>query len=807
MELGRMFYTLALEGMDEFQDDVNSTQNTTENSSNKMVESFKKIGAAIITYLSVQKIIEFGKAVVDAAATVSAETSAFEQIMGDYSNTAQEKMKAVADATGVVDTRLTTYMTSMTAKFKGLGFDIDDATTLASEGLTLASDAAAFWDKSLDESMSHLNSFINGSYEGGEAIGLFANDTQMAQYAIKQGVIDSTTAWANLDEATKQATRLEYAKQMYEASGATGQAAKESEQYANVQANLTEKWRQFKAQIGEPLLQNVVLPAMQKLSELVDKASAAMQFLSERSETVKAVLIALGTAIGIVTTALTMQAIVQTTKAAMNAAEVTTLGALIAAKWADAAATMAALAPYLLIAAAIAALIAVIVLLVKNWDKVKEVAANVWESIKATWQSVAEWFNTYVIQPIVNFFTELWESIQNTLAGIKEFWDSTWTSISEFLSSAWETIKNVIQVALLFIEELFNGFIEIIMIPWNFIWENFGTVLTEKWEAFKKTITDGLNNINEFITNALNTIKEFWDSTWEAISNFLTPIFTAISNFISSTLDAIKQKWNAIWTAVSTFVSTKINEIKTSISSTFNSIKSTIDNVMNAVKTVISNIWNAIKTFISNTINSIKTTISNVFNSIRTAIETPLNNAKATVSNIFDSIKNGISQKINAAKDAVKSAIDKIKSFFNFTWSLPHLKLPHVSISGSFSLLPPSVPHFSVDWYAKGGILTEPTIFGYNPETGRVKVGGEAGDEAVAPIDTLLGYIKTAVGEQNAGLLDSIDRLIEMLAEYLPQLLNKDSQLVLDTGVLVGHTAAAMNEELGNIYDRNGRGG
>ena len=57
MELGRMFYTLALEGMDEFQDDVNSTQNTTENSSNKMVESFKKIGAAIITYLSVQKIV------------------------------------------------------------------------------------------------------------------------------------------------------------------------------------------------------------------------------------------------------------------------------------------------------------------------------------------------------------------------------------------------------------------------------------------------------------------------------------------------------------------------------------------------------------------------------------------------------------------------------------------------------------------------------------------------------------------------------------------------------------------------------
>lgn len=552
-------------------------------------------------------------------------------------------------------------------------------------------------------------------------------------------------------------------------------------------------------------LGTIVAPLLSALPEIAD--AIVNGIFGNLNPTASAILTALATTIGVVTAALKAQAVVQGVKAAMNKAEVTSLGGLIATKWADAAASMAALAPYLLIAAAIAALIAVIVLLVKNWDKVKEVAANVWENVKATWQSVAEWFNTNVIQPLVNFFTGLWESIQNTLAGIKEFWDSTWTSISEFLSSAWETIKNVIQVALLFIEELFNGFIEIIMIPWNFIWENFGTVLTEKWEAFKKTISDGLNAIKTTITNVMNAIKTTWNNIWNAISNFLTPIFTTIRNFISSTLDAIKQKWNAIWTAVSTFLRTKINEIKTSISSTFNSIKSTIDNVMNAVKTVISNIWNAIKTFISNTINSIKTTISNVFNSIRTAIETPLNNAKATVSNIFSSIKDGISQKINAAKDVVKSAIDRIKGFFNFSWSLPKLKLPHISIKGSFSLTPPSVPSFGINWYAKGGILTEPTIFGFNPETGKAQVGGEAGDEAVAPIDTLLGYIRTAVAEQNTGLADSIDNLIAMLAEYLPQILNKDSQLVLDTGVLVGHTARAMNEELGNIYTRNGRGG
>ena len=229
-----------------------------------------------------QALWDFGKDSVESAAEVSAENSALDQIMGNYAGAAQKKMQAVADATGVVSTRLTGSMTSLTAKFKGLGFGIEDATDLAAGGLTLASDAAAFWDVSLDESMGHLNSFINGSYEGGEAIGLFANDTQMASYAVEKGIISETKAWANLDEATKQATRLEYAQNMMDASGAVGQAAKESSQYANVQSNLTEKWRQFKAEVGEPILDEFVTPAMQKLSEWVDIAREKFQDIAPK---------------------------------------------------------------------------------------------------------------------------------------------------------------------------------------------------------------------------------------------------------------------------------------------------------------------------------------------------------------------------------------------------------------------------------------------------------------------------------------------------------------------------------------------
>lgn len=112
----------------------------------------------------------------------------------------------------------------------------------------------------------------------------------------------------------------------------------------------------------------------------------------------------------------------------------------------------------------------------------------------------------------------------------------------------------------------------------------------------------------------------------------------------------------------------------------------------------------------------------------------------------FNDIKSAITDKINAAKDAVKNAIDKIKSIMNFSWSLPKLKLPHLSISGGFSLVPPSVPHFSIDWYAKamknGMILNNPTIFGMMD--GKLLGGGEAGSETIVGTNSLMQMIQKA---------------------------------------------------------------
>ena len=497
--------TEAERAADKFDKTLDDVSDSSNDASNSMSDSFKKIGAAVTAYFAVDKVVDFGKQVVEAAANVSAEASAFEQIMGGYSDTAQKKMNEIADNTGMVASRLTPYMTSMTAKFKGLGFDIGEATDLASDGLNLAADAAAFWDMSLDNSMSHLNSFVNGSYEGGEAIGLFANDTQMASYAVSQGLVKQTKDWASLDEATKQATRLEYAQNMMKASGAVGQAAKESSQYANVQANLNEKWRQFKAQIGEPLLENVVNPAMQKLSGLVDKASTGFQDLQKWVSENKTLLSVLGGVIGAVAVGMTAYSIAQT---AMTVASKLHTAATVAEKLAVLGLNGAMLtSPVTWIVAGIVALIAVFVILwnkcegfrnfwINLWDKIKTAFAPVIEFVKSSFESFKEKLQTGILPALQDLWTAIKEKVLPVLSLI-------WDYVQIYIQPAFEWLKT----GLGNIKIVFQTIFTVIKTIVSTAFENIKTVITTVWNNIKIVISTVLDVIKNIIKLATSIIK------------------------------------------------------------------------------------------------------------------------------------------------------------------------------------------------------------------------------------------------------------------------------------------------------------
>lgn len=142
----------------------------------------------------------------------------------------------------------------------------------------------------------------------------------------------------------------------------------------------------------------------------------------------------------------------------------------------------------------------------------------------------------------------------------------------------------------------------------------------------------------------------------------------------------------------------------------------------------------------------------------------------SNISNTFERIKSAISEKINSAKEAVHNAIERIKSFFKFEWSLPKLKMPHISISGGFSLIPPRAPKFSIDWYSKamknGMILNNPTIFGMMD--GKLLGGGESGSETIVGTNSLMNMIaKASKGTTINMTINAQDQNVYQLADVV----------------------------------------
>lgn len=833
MELFKLFGTIAVNN-DEANQNIDETTGKAEGAESRMSAAFKKIGSAVAAAFAVDKIVAFGKSITEAAATVAAEQSSFEQIMGDYSNTAQEKVNEIANTTGMVATRLTPYMTSMTAKFKGLGYDIEEATSFASDGLELAADAAAFWDKSLDDSMSALNSFINGSYEGGEAIGLFANDTQMASYAVKQGIVSETKEWANLDEARKQATRLEYAQAMFEQSGATGQAAKEADQYANVQANLTEKYRQFKAQIGEPVLQNIVLPAMEKLSGLVDKASEGFEKLKEwisdnkdelkqAAETVSelaeiavyaaGIFIAFKAAMAIqkavqgfqtAQVALSMLSLeiggANLAQAALNGAltvgetivglltgkiNLATLAQGLMAKGQAALNAVLKANPIVIIITLLTALVAAFIYLWNNcegfrnfwiglWDGIKKVAKAVVDWLKQAWTDIGNFFAT----TLPEWFNSFKESLSNAWSAIKNFFSGIWNGIKEFFSNLWNGIKESLS-------NVWSGITEFFSIVWDGIVDFFSIV----WDGIKNVLTVALMSIVELIKGYFNLITLPFRFIWENCKETIITVWNAVSEFLIKIFVKIKNLFIKAFNIYKNTIITVFDTVKSFITTVWNGITNTISSIVDRIKNIVSNVFNTVKTTVINIFDSVKTKVTSVWNGIKEAIETPINNAKNTV----------------------KNAVDKIKGFFdNLKIKFPNIKLPHFKLTGKFSLSPPSVPKISIDWYKKAMnnamLLNSPTIFGMNG-AGQLMGGGEAGQEVVAGSNTLMSMIRGVVRSETAGISEGFERLISILETYFPEIISSmGNDIVLNDGVLVGRIAPKMDSKLGDISRSRERG-
>ena len=286
------------------------------------------------------------------------------------------------------------------------------------------------------------------------------------------------------------------------------------------------------------------------------------------------------------------------------------------------------------------------------------------------------------------------------------------------------------------------------------IWDS----VKAKFDAFGEGIRERLDAIGIDFSSVTEVIR----NVWNGFCNMLAPVFQAAFSAIAAILGAILDvltglldvfigvftgNWQQAWNGVKEIFSGIWNGIKGILDSILNGMKGILDVFCGWFGTTWSQLWNGIQSTFSNIWNGILNTCSNVVNAITNTFSNGFNAAKNIITSIFEGIWNTISSIMDSVHNTVSNVIERIKGVFNFSWSLPPLKLPHVSISGSFSINPPSVPHFSVDWYRKamenGMILNGPTIFGMNGN--HLLAGGEAGSETVVGTESLMRMIQNAV--------------------------------------------------------------
>ena len=436
------------------------------------------------------------------------------------------------------------------------------------------------------------------------------------------------------------------------------------------------------------------------------------------------------------------------------------------------------------------------------------------------------------IVALVAAFVLLW----NKSEAFRNFWIGLFENVKGAVTQAWSTLQPALENLgqnLMKLYEAAKPILEIIGVIAGAI----GTVFVGTFVgaiqgvlAALTPLTNALSSLVSFATNVVSAIValfrgdfsgacDFASAAVDDLKNFFINGFNAITSFIGGFVDGFLNVVGGALSAIGIDASSAISGVKETVSNGLNAVKGFFGNIMGAAadtaKEKLSNIKNAyeqngggIKGVVAASHEAVKgyftsglTFIDNLTGGKLTGIKQKfldgMNGAKSAVTGVLDNVKSSFQSKLDAAHSVVSGFVGKLKSAFSFNWKLPDLKIPHISISGGVAPFgiagKGSLPSFDIQWYAKGGVMTKPTIFGASG--GNLLGGGEAGDEAILPLSALWDKLRQFIQEE---INPDNDRDTKSVGSGIVQALSRK-----ETKTLEKKDNSVTEKELERYSDRN----
>ena len=637
-----------------------------ERDAESSIKGLKSLASKLLGAIGIVFSVKGLSDLAQAAADVEALQSQFSQVFGEIESDASDRLESIADDTGVLVNRMKGSFVQIAAFSKTTGATQEEALNIADRGMKAVADSAAFYDRSLKSVTESLQSFLKGNYENDAALGLSCTETTRNAAANEL----YGKSFKDLSEYQKQLTLLKMVEDANKASGALGQAARESDTWTNQLGNLKQSLIDLKAATGSTFLKPAV-SALKLLTRLAQGATKAVQsltaengLLTRATERYHALVKLLQPAIDRMTSVMSRGFTkgVEVTKEIVER-----LGGIDNVMQ-------------------ILAITAAAFFLVMNWSKIITGAKMFMQLIAGIGKifSLANLKILAIVGAIV-VLTLIGEDFINFLLGndsvigtffdkagigadnarqavfdafgkIKEFLIPVWDAIFEALSAVWNAlyetgrvvfygISKVIEVVFGWIQIFWNSWGSQILAWFNVLWGSLGGILN----GFLEIIKGVANFIASVFTGdwqgAWEAIKQIFLAVWAVIVNFAAAVWETIKLLFSMGLSAISAVWSSVWGAISSFFM----------------------GIWNNIVSFLDGIWNNIVAGVVGTISTVKSTIVEGLTAAIDWIKSLPESAVKWGSDIIDGIVKGIKGAIGKVGDAVKGIAEKITSFLHFS--------------------------------------------------------------------------------------------------------------------------------------------